>query len=523
MRIINVSNEMTSLPLGRLGENERTQFVFDVSEWLEEYPDAAFSLYFQKPYESESYPVVTEETEDGKVTWTVGASELAEPGDGKCELVAVDGETVVKGHIWKTKILEALDGAGDPPDPWESWMTEFTQMKGDAEDAAEAAEDAQEAAETAQDAAEDARDDILNMSVSATGLPEGSDPTATYESGHMTFGIPKGDHAYIVSESEQYQQSISGTVVPTGTWLDERPDLTQGYFLWIKRSRTWNGGITTTNYEAYYTAQDGEGASFVIDDQPTQGSQGIPRSGGTYTMIQTKTDKVSDATSGNFAALDGNGNLEDSGHKHSDYLTESNIYNDLDRTTEGKALDARQGAVLKGVTDGLKSDLGIVENGNTCTHTGGIAAGQYVIWKGALYTADDAIATGETLAADGGSKNLTACENGGLNELNDSIIGLAGKTAMQDYGIVRSAATSHTFTMGAGYGACLLALSGSGGSRFWIGYVFRAGPSNNVSITEIAKGSNTTASASGSTVTFTFDTNTIINARIIHISGEKLT
>ena len=35
-----------------------------------------------------------------------------------------------------------------------------------------------------------------------------------------------------------------------------------------------------------------------------------------------KADKVDNATSGNFAGLDSNGNLTDSGHKHSDYLTE---------------------------------------------------------------------------------------------------------------------------------------------------------------------------------------------------------
>ena len=37
--------------------------------------------------------------------------------------------------------------------------------------------------------------------------------------------------------------------------------------------------------------------------------------------ISGKADKVSGATNGNFAALDSNGNLTDSGHKHSDYLT----------------------------------------------------------------------------------------------------------------------------------------------------------------------------------------------------------
>lgn len=39
--------------------------------------------------------------------------------------------------------------------------------------------------------------------------------------------------------------------------------------------------------------------------------------------IASKADKVSGATSGNFASLDSNGNITDSGHKHSDYL-ESN-------------------------------------------------------------------------------------------------------------------------------------------------------------------------------------------------------
>ncbi len=38
--------------------------------------------------------------------------------------------------------------------------------------------------------------------------------------------------------------------------------------------------------------------------------------------VTTKADKVSNATNGNFASLDSNGNLADSGHKHSDYLTQ---------------------------------------------------------------------------------------------------------------------------------------------------------------------------------------------------------
>lgn len=77
--------------------------------------------------------------------------------------------------------------------------------------------------------------------------------------------------------------------------------------------------------------------------------------------------------------------------------------------------------VVKHSTDiaALKNDLGIVEDGDTATHT--IAQGQYVIWQGVLYTADAAIASGTTLAASGGNKNLTAVPNGGLNVLNSKI------------------------------------------------------------------------------------------------------
>lgn len=39
------------------------------------------------------------------------------------------------------------------------------------------------------------------------------------------------------------------------------------------------------------------------------------------TNFSSKADKVSNATNGNFAGLDANGNLTDSGHKHSDYKT----------------------------------------------------------------------------------------------------------------------------------------------------------------------------------------------------------
>ena len=69
--------------------------------------------------------------------------------------------------------------------------------------------------------------------------------------------------------------------------------------------------------------------------------------------------------------------------------------------------------------DQMGSNLGILETGDTATHA--IAKGEYVTWKGASYTADAAISIGETLAATGGSKNLTACDKGIANALNSKM------------------------------------------------------------------------------------------------------
>jgi hypothetical protein len=74
--------------------------------------------------------------------------------------------------------------------------------------------------------------------------------------------------------------------------------------------------------------------------------------------ISGKADKVSGATNGNFAGLDSNGNLTDSGHKHSDYLTS---HQDI----SGKA-DKVSGAT-NGDIAGLDSNGNLTDSGISTT------------------------------------------------------------------------------------------------------------------------------------------------------------
>lgn len=73
---------------------------------------------------------------------------------------------------------------------------------------------------------------------------------------------------------------------------------------------------------------------------------------------------------------------------------------------------------VKDITDALitadgvlKSDIAIVEDTDNATHN--ITSGQYVVWKGSLYTASSNISIGDGLSG----SNLSAVSNGGLNDL----------------------------------------------------------------------------------------------------------
>ena len=76
-------------------------------------------------------------------------------------------------------------------------------------------------------------------------------------------------------------------------------------------------------------------------------------------------------------------------------------------------------SIIDWIIKKLKRCIAIVEEGNTASQA--IGSGKYVMWKGNLYTADTAISSGTTLAASGGSKNLTAVPDGGYNDLNGKI------------------------------------------------------------------------------------------------------
>jgi len=100
-------------------------------------------------------------------------------------------------------------------------------------------------------------------------------------------------------------RTINATFIPrrdtAANWESENPVLREGEYI----------SVTTNAGAIRHKVGDGVKTynQLPFIDEPL------------YNAMSDKADKVSSPTSGNFAALDSNGNLTDSGHKHSDYLT----------------------------------------------------------------------------------------------------------------------------------------------------------------------------------------------------------
>lgn len=188
------------IDLGRLGENQHTKVIFDASEYLKGYPNADISILNQPPGDSVAYPVANATLDNMDLVWTVSNADLVSVGTGRCELVVVQDQVVVKSVIFVTRVGEALDGTGEIPDRWESWQTVFARLKDEARSAAQAVQD---------------------MGATAETMAPGSEATVEkYVDEHgavtLAFGIPRGDKGEPGEAGPQGEQGIQGLKGDTG-------------------------------------------------------------------------------------------------------------------------------------------------------------------------------------------------------------------------------------------------------------------------------------------------------------------
>lgn len=233
--------------IGRLGENEARVIRINVSQIMRAFPGAAFTVLHRRPGDMDAYPVngayIAMDGEN--VLWTVASGDVEKEGVGQFEVVAsVDG-TIVKTVVYNSRVDHALDGAGDPPEPWESWVTDVTDAADRAEAAAQLLEHPGAEAET---------------------LAPGSSATAGYADGTFTFGIPQGE------KGDTGEQGPEGPEGPAGQDGRDGQDGAPGADGFSPTASVSKSGkvatITITDKNGTTTAQvsDGADGTDIIDD-----------------------------------------------------------------------------------------------------------------------------------------------------------------------------------------------------------------------------------------------------------------
>ena len=137
---------------------------------------------------------------------------------------------------------------------------------------------------------------------------EGNADTFTVTNGkdgtNGTNGADGADGRGIVSISKTGSATVDGRIVDTYTITYTTGDPTT-FTVTNGKDGAGSGDMLASVYDSNGNVANAGGIAGYVSGQTTG-----------------KADKVTSATEGNFAALDSNGNLVDSGHKHSDYLTQ---------------------------------------------------------------------------------------------------------------------------------------------------------------------------------------------------------
>ena len=302
--------------------------------------------------------------------------------------------------------------------------------------------------------------------------------SVTTVDGHyrLSLGVPvgvKGDKgdtgntgaaATITAQYTSYQVGDSGTTEPTGTWQSTIPTVPQGKFLWVKRVLTFNDGTSSIITMPSRQGVDGSGSVSSVNNIAPDNNGNVSLGDLVKSVNSLSPDNNGNVNLGalvksvNSLSPDNNGNVslgelvksvnslspDNNGNVSLGELVKSvnnlppppggngNINLPIDDAPITNSSNPVKSGALKTILD-AKADstdltatnnalaqtngaIAIVQTGDNATQT--IDAGAFVLWKGVLYTADASIPSGDPFATSGGSKNLTAAPDGGLNALN---------------------------------------------------------------------------------------------------------
>lgn len=98
------ADKLTSIDLGRQGENLARTVEIDVSGMLAQWPDAVITLLVKRKHDAEPY-IADTTVKDGVLFWPITTVETADAGDGKLEIRATCGEVISRAWVTGCRIV----------------------------------------------------------------------------------------------------------------------------------------------------------------------------------------------------------------------------------------------------------------------------------------------------------------------------------------------------------------------------------------------------------------------------------
>lgn len=339
-----IATEKADINIGKVAENYAERVAFNVKELFydELGTGGTVTLVHRRPKDTDAYPCSV--TVQGDFCyWVVSSADLTKDGYGKAELIYTIGDQVAKSITFQTCIHKSLTQTEDVPEPWQSWYDDVIQAGADAQEA---------------------KAEWENMEAEATALAEGETPTAHYEDGVLTLGIPKGDKGdrgygivsiamntsgqyYVVYEdghTQTFGNDFHTEMLRILGETEDARDATEGY-----KNTAVQSATTATEQATIATtkATEATASATTATEKANIATQKATDAG---TSAQTATEKAQDAqgyaNSAELAKQGAEGFAEDAGN----YASDAEGFKNLAETAKSGAETA------KGLAEQAKTD-----------------------------------------------------------------------------------------------------------------------------------------------------------------------
>lgn len=132
-----------TIRLGYVSDNEAAVIQFPIANAVALFGSGGtWYLLNRRPEDEDAYAVPTDQVEvdDNFVYWTLKAYDVAQYGNGECQLQYRVGDTVKMSQKWRTAVCSSLVDGGEVPTPYETWLDQLADYAETAEEAADRAE-----------------------------------------------------------------------------------------------------------------------------------------------------------------------------------------------------------------------------------------------------------------------------------------------------------------------------------------------------------------------------------------------